>query len=1025
MFAFDSKNPGATTKTKCYANTIPGTEPIRTHPYRTSINAINELKKQVSEMLSSGIINKSNSPWAFPVVLALKSDGSWRFCVDYSKLNQKTKRDSFPLPNIEEYLDRLSKAKVFTVLDFASGFWQIPINEEDKEKFSFITSFGTYHFNFMPFGFINAPSIFQRAISETLDPLLYICCLVYIDDVVVFSNDIESHYKDLNEVFKLLEKYNWKVKLSKCQFVTPTINYLGHEVSNGEVKPITRNLEKLKNMKKPQTQQEMISFLGFTGYYKKFIQGYDYLVHPLRKYTLDQNFNLIKHKTHQFKHKNNITPQLIQKIYILDDDEEAINSYNKIINLLSTQPILKLFNNDKEIIIKTDVSAFAWGAALVQVYDGIEHPVQFASGNLNSSQRNWPAWKREMYGVLKAIQKWHHYVVTTQFTVITDHQANVYLLDPNKSHPPIINNWKILLSQYTFTVIHRPGKTLVLEDGLSRSPNLLLLELNDIKEKQKEDKLIIKILNFINNKTPLDEETKKLLNFDIKNHFIIKDDILFYIESNSKYISRRILRIFLPKSMITTIFDHRNLPNKGHLGFNRTYEDIVRQYYCPDLYNEITKLFKECHTCQTNKITRLITSEPQSIIATEPFEILEMDHIIVNNKSKNNFNYILVVTDVFSRKSWFLPSITLEATEVFKLLFIHIFSQFFFPKNIYSDLSKTFNNELDQLICQATNIKHSYTLPYTKGHTASVENRNKVVEMIITKFVEKYDQSNWDEYCWTAAYAYNKSVSHSSFSPDHLIFGREPYNILDLSNIKGIKKKYEEHVEQLKDDLSKAWKISKEITNKSINKYKNNILKSLHNKPSTFNIGQLVLLSGRGEPFDSQRDQSIQKKFTNRNLGPFEITNIDNFKHVTLQLTPSKTQQFHIDQITTYHGNEKPFPPNHFTPSLNEIIKIQIPKTRNQTNNKEKPISDKNKSKFNIKTIVGQRINILWNQNKSYYKATVIGYTSNLNFNLIFFDEPTIINNQITDDREDYFKAKLFKSENSKSEKLDTWSLLK
>ena len=272
----------------------------------------------------------------------------------------------------------------------------------------------------------------------------------------------------------------------------------------------------------------------------------------------------------------------------------------------------------------------------------------------------------------------------------------------------------------------------------------------------------------------------KSQSFDIKNHFIIKDNLLFYFESNSKYISRRVLRIVLPKSMLKNIFDHHhNLPIKGHLGFNRTYEDIVRQYYSPDLYSEILKLYKECHICQSNKITRLITSEPQSIISTEPFEILEMDHIIVNVKSNNNFNYILVVTDVFSRKSWFLPSVTLESTEVFKLLFIHIFSQFFFPKNIYSDLSKSFNNELDQLICEATGIKHSYTLPYTKGHTAAVENRNKVVEMIITKFVEKYDQSNWDEYCWTAAYAYNKSVSLSSYSPDHLIFGREPYNVLD------------------------------------------------------------------------------------------------------------------------------------------------------------------------------------------------------------------------------------------------------
>jgi hypothetical protein len=186
-----------------------------------------------------------------------------------------------------------------------------------------------------------------------------------------------------------------------------------------------------------------------------------------------------------------------------------------------------------------------------------------------------------------------------------------------------------------------------------------------------------------------------------------------------------------------------------------------------------------------------------------------MDHIIVNVKSNNNYNYILVVTDVFSRKSWFLPSITLEAKEVFKLLFIHVFSPFFFPKNLYSDLSKSFNNELDQLICEATGIKHSYTLPYTKGHTATVENRNKVVEMIITKFVEKYDQSNWDEYCWTAAYAYNKSISHSSYSPDHLVFGREPYNVLDLSNLKGNKKKYEEHIEQLKMTFPKLGRYQK------------------------------------------------------------------------------------------------------------------------------------------------------------------------------------------------------------------------
>jgi hypothetical protein len=143
-------------------------------------------------------------------------------------------------------------------------------------------------------------------------------------------------------------------------------------------------------------------------------------------------------------------------------------------------PILRLPDLDRRFIIKSDTSAFAWGAALVQVYDGIEHPVAFASGTLNSQQRNWPAWKREAYGSLKAIQRWQHYVLGREFTLVTDHQANMYLLDPLKKHPPIINNWKIILSQFTYVVEHRPGKTLVIEDALSRSPNLLILSVDKI-----------------------------------------------------------------------------------------------------------------------------------------------------------------------------------------------------------------------------------------------------------------------------------------------------------------------------------------------------------------------------------------------------------------------------------------------------------------------------------------------------------------------------------------------------------------
>jgi Reverse transcriptase (RNA-dependent DNA polymerase). len=195
-------------------------------------------------MLKNNIIRKSKSPWAFPVVLAAKSDGTWRFCVDYSKLNKKIPLDSFPLPRVDDYLDRLQKGKIFTVVDLASGFWQIPVREEDKEKLAFTTPFGTYDWNVMPFGFLNAPPIFQRAISETLDTELYISCLVYIDDIIIFSDNFVDHLTDIDRVFKLLEEYNWKIKLSKCQFAKEQINYLGHTVTNGLITPLERKFGK-------------------------------------------------------------------------------------------------------------------------------------------------------------------------------------------------------------------------------------------------------------------------------------------------------------------------------------------------------------------------------------------------------------------------------------------------------------------------------------------------------------------------------------------------------------------------------------------------------------------------------------------------------------------------------------------------------------------------------------------------------------------------------------------------------------
>jgi hypothetical protein len=996
LFSKDPKNPGATTKTTCKVKTDPvDLDPIRCHPYRTSHRAQEELRRQVKEMLDSSIVRKSKSPWAFPVVLAMKSDGTWRFCVDYSKLNKNVPRDSFPLPNVDDHLDRLGKAKIFTVIDLASGFWQIPVDEKDKEKLAFITPFGTYEWNFMPFGFVNAPSIFQRAISETLDPELYLSCLVYVDDIIIYSNDFDSHLADLDRVFTLLGDYNWRIKLSKCQFACETINYLGHRISHGSVQPLERNVDKIKNMKIPSNPEELVSFLGTAAYYKKFICGYDYVIKPLR--------DLTKPNT-----KWDFSPS-----------SPAFQSYQSIISIFTSYPVLRLPDFSKPFIVKTDTSGYAWGAALIQVHDDIEHPVQYASGTLNSSQRNWPAWKREMYGSLRAIQKWNHYLLGDHFTLVTDHQANTYLMDPTRNHPAIINNWIILLSSYKYTVVHRPGKTLFLEDALSRSPNLLSLsvsspiDINSIISKQKEDPILKIIIHSINNSLdlPLSFRQKYFLSTD---RFIIENDVLYYLENISKFPSRRLKRLALPKEYHEDLFklfhDHALA---GHLGFERFWSSISSDYWYVDFYSSTRKYYDSCHICNINRPLKHHNSPILPIISHSPFEILQVDHIVVNTHSKdpNIYKYILVCTDTFSKKSWFIPTKSLTAIEAYDALLIHIFSPFFFPKHFLSDLGSAFDNDLSSLLIKGTNISHKFALPNHKGATGQVENRNRLAESILRKYTDQFLQNDWWSYCWTAQYAYNKSVSSiHNLSPDYIIFGMKPFSLLDLSlsSLPGFDHLKDEVKFKL-SNIEKAWKTVSLALDEQAEKMVANRISYFHNHPiPSFKSGDLVII--KRNIFDKE----LNKKLLSKNIGPYEVVATD-LNNITLQITPLDTQIVHQDDIDAYKGPLKPFPLHLFTPLLTEIIPVPIPPRMKKAN--EKLLPDRMKKEFNLKSIVGRRISAYWPSTKSNHDGTVIGYNSELTHNLVFYDTPTV--DVIASC--DYYKAFLFPS--SPNSRVEKWSL--
>ena len=268
---FTSKT-GHTTKLRHQINLQPGSKPCNSAPYRYAPARRQTIEENLKDMTDQGIITPSKSPWASPVVLAPKKDGSLRFCIDYRKLNAMTVRDAYPIPRIDDTLDSLQEAKFVSTLDLRSGYWQVEMDKESQEKTAFVTHKGLFEFNVMPYGLTNAPATFQRLMDIVLAGLKWQCCLVYIDDVVIYSPTFEQHLVDLENVFQALKDANLTLKTSKCHFCRREMRYLGHIITQNGIKPDPDLIKSVTHFPQPKKVKDVQSFLGLTGYYRRFIK---------------------------------------------------------------------------------------------------------------------------------------------------------------------------------------------------------------------------------------------------------------------------------------------------------------------------------------------------------------------------------------------------------------------------------------------------------------------------------------------------------------------------------------------------------------------------------------------------------------------------------------------------------------------------------------------------------------------------------------------------------------------------------
>lgn len=424
------------------------------------------VRLHLKELLEADIIRESESPFASPIVVVKKKNGAIRLCIDYRKLNSQTIKDAYALPNIEETFAALTGSKWFSVMDLKSGYYQVEVDEEDKHKTAFVTPMGFWEFNRMPQGVTNAPSTFQRVMEKCMGSLNLKEVLVFLDDLIVFSDTLEEHERRLMHVLNRLKEFGLKLSPDKCHFFKKSVKYLGHVVSENGVKTDPGKITALTTWPRPTNISELKSFLGFTGYYRRFVKDYAKIAKPLNALTAGYLPPRGKSKNSKIFSNSDLKRPFNDRW--TNDCESAFKS---LIEKLTTAPVLGFANSSKPYVLHTDASLHGLGAALYQEQDNELRVIAYASRGLSRCERRYPTHKLEFLALKWAVtDKFFDYLYGTEFTVMTDNNPLTYVLTSAKLDAAG-HRWLAALSNFNFNIQYRAGKRNADADGLSRRPH--------------------------------------------------------------------------------------------------------------------------------------------------------------------------------------------------------------------------------------------------------------------------------------------------------------------------------------------------------------------------------------------------------------------------------------------------------------------------------------------------------------------------------------------------------------------------
>ena len=750
-----TNTPKAPAAAPATAATIPTEDarPIRQPQRRFSPADIAIIKGEVDAMLLAGIVVPSHSPWASPVVLANKPDGTKRFCIDYRPLNEVTIGDAFPLPRIDDTLDRLGGASYFSKIDLASGYWQVPMDLADRAKTAFTTPFGLYEFTRMPFGLKNAPASFQRLMTEVLGTILYEFGLVYIDDIIVFSATFEEHMAHLEQILNRLEQFGLHARISKSEFAVPSLLYLGYIVSKDGLLPNPAKTAAIQTLTAPQAVPELRRFLGMTGYYRSFIQDYSHLAEPLIALS-----------------RGNIIWEWTPACQL---------AFQTLRDRLSSAPVLAYPDWGKPFILQTDASDVAIGAILAQLdSSGKERPVAYASRTLTPAERNYSATDRECLAVVWGVALHRPYLHGRLFTIITDHQALTWL-QRMKDPTGRLARWLLTLQEYTFTIVHKPGRRHANADYLSRVIGAINMAptpaswQDELVADQRADPTCREYFDYLETgDLPPDRRRIRAIISVCADMFLDDHGILCYNPSTGAQTAR----IVLPASLRTdTLFEAHDIPTAGHLGSAKTWAYIRERYFWEGLHADVKSYVDSCRKCQEKSTPRRPAPGPlQPLPPSSPWDTVAIDIFGPLPISDTGRRYIVVHTDLFTKYIVATALITQDAESVAKAFVDNVVCVHGCPRALLSDRGTNFTSALLRRVTDLLGIKRLFTTAYHPQTDGQVERFMSTLQQMLSKFCAE-NQRDWDIFLQQLIFAYNSRVhATTGLAPFNLLYGRSP-----------------------------------------------------------------------------------------------------------------------------------------------------------------------------------------------------------------------------------------------------------